>query len=146
MESEYQHSVRQYNKDRDFSYIYHALKSYGMKEDEMIFEEANTFLTDYGFFSVLFILMEDEIVPVLKHFYVDPDKRSFDTAHALYSTFRDMMLEMGFLYFIASRLEHEENYKALFKYRGASRPFAVRDDTQFYLIPLRRMRHEENLH
>jgi len=113
------------NKD----YIYNALKSEGLTDDQITFEKDRTVQTDEGFFSWRL----EHGYPYITHFYVDKNKRNHRSALALWKAFkRDVE---GHDFIIAEVLPEKEYLNRFCLFLTQGRPhYAEVEGRKYYFI------------
>ena len=116
---------------KDYDYIYQALKSEGLRQEEMTFEFDNTFIVDGGFFSYTI----NHNYPQITHFYVDKNKRSLKTARQMLKTFRQIIIEAGYLFYIMEVPDNKQYFKKIVRYlRGVE--FDRANGSSYYYAPV----------
>ena len=122
--------MRRYQK-ADRGYIYKSLKSENLRDDQMSFEQDNTFLNDTGFFSYRM----EHGYPYITHFYIDKDKRNHLTALKLLKDFKEKIKEEGYTAFIVEVLEEKQYLSRLVMWLNRRRkPYAEVDGNKYYLV------------
>ena len=136
MEVEHKHSMRLYQVE-DYNYIHSALAAEGITERGMCFETGVTVVFDFGFFSYSMLDKMGEPAPMLNHFYVDPDKRELSKVIKMLKVFQKLV--SNYHYFIAHVTDEKDYMKSFLQYQGG-RPYMKRGDTEYYVVPLRRVK------
>ena len=116
---------------KDYDYIYQALKSEGLKREEMTFELDNTFIVDSGFFAYKM----DGKYPRITHFYIDRDKRSMKAARKMLKVFRQIIMEAGYSFYIMEAPDNKSYIKSLIRYLGGKK-FDETDKSSYYYAPV----------
>ena len=120
-------NIRLY-EEKDYNYIYQALKSEGLKREEMTFELDNTFIVDSGFFAYKI----DGKYPRITHFYIDKDKRSMRAARKMLKIFRQIIMEAGYLFYIMEAPDDKLYMKSLIRYLGGKKFIEVNKSSYYY--------------
>ena len=101
-------------KCTDTEYMKAALSSEGFAESRMKFDECLNVKTQIGFFS---IELDPELkYPVLTHFFVDQDKRSYRESLKQFQLFTDFMIKEGIAFFIVEAPEENTSVKSFIKW------------------------------
>ena len=116
---------------KDYDYIYQALKSEGLKREEMTFELDNTFIVDSGFFAYRM----DGKYPRITHFYIDKDKRSMTAARKMLKIFRQIIMEAGCLFYIMEVPDNKRYLKKIVRYLKGVR-FSITGGSSYYYAPV----------
>jgi hypothetical protein len=120
--------VRLYEPEKDYDYIYQALKAEGLKRIEMTFELDNTFIVDNGFFSYT----TDGEYPRITHFYIDKDKRSMKTARKMLKLFRRFVMFAGYLFYIIEVPDNKLYLKRIARYLKGIKYDELNGSTYYY--------------
>lgn len=116
---------------KDYSYIYQALKSEGLKREEMTFELDNTFIVDSGFFAYKI----DGKYPRITHFYINKDKRSLQSARKMLKIFRQIIMEAGYLFYIMEVPDSKRYLKKIVRYLKGVK-FSRINESSYYYAPV----------
>lgn len=120
--------MRLYIPEKDYDYIYQALKSEGLKRTEMTFELDNTFVMDNGFFSYKI----DGEYPRITHFYIDKDKRSMKAARKMLKAFRQLIIGTGYLFYIMEVPDNKLYLNKIVQYLKGIKFGAINGSTYYY--------------
>jgi hypothetical protein len=115
-----------------FYKLYRALQDEGLKDDDMVFADNMTFVSELGFFTLRF----DLEVPQVVHFLVWKEKRSYQNCIRLYRELKKILITLGFVKFIA--LVERDFWLKLFKVWGDIKLFEDRGNKKFYIINIGR--------
>lgn len=124
-------TVRLYEPDKDYDYIYQALKSEGLKRIEMRFELDNTFIVDNGFFSYRI----DGKYPRITHFYIDKDKRSMEAARKMLKIFRRLIMFTGYSFYIMEVPDNKRYLESIVRYLKSVK-FDKSNGSTYYYAPI----------
>lgn len=116
--------------------LYRALQDEGLSENQMSFERDICYVLPIGFFSFRF----EHGKPFLVHFIVFKECRSLGNAMALYHVFRNVIVSLGFISFIAfvdERLFFDKLIRWVARDKDL-KPYIVQDNIKFYYVTCRR--------
>lgn len=116
---------------KDYSYIYQALKSEGLKREEMTFELDNTFMFDSGFLSYRITGK----YPLITHFYIDKDKRSLRAARTMLKLFRQSIMRAGHLFYILEVPNNKRYMEVLVRYLKGKK-YNEANNSSYYYVPV----------
>jgi len=116
-----------------FYKLYRALQDEGIPDDEMVFENNPTFVSDLGFFTLRF----DQEIPQVVHFLVWKNKRSYYNLINLYRNLKGILIQLGFVRFIAA--VPDKFWLKLSRLWGKDvKMYAEKDNIQYYTVRIGR--------
>ena len=115
-----------------FYKLYRALQDEGLKDEEMVFADNMTLVSDIGFFTLRF----DLEIPQIVHFLTWKEKRTYQNGIRLYREAKKVLIALGFVKFIA--LDEKAFWLKLFKLWGEAKLFEDRGSKKFYIINIGR--------
>lgn len=125
--------ARPYNPERDFNYVYDALKSEGLHSKEMTFKTDITVITDIGFFT--YTKESRYRFPFLHHFYVNRNQRNLKNFLRLLRKLKDTMFLLGFSMFVAQQPKDKPHLGQFIKFAKGVKLFTEKGCT-YYLVPV----------
>ena len=116
--------------------LFRALQDEGYEESQMSFEEDICYVLPIGFFSFRF----ENGHPFLVHFLIFKEHRSLNNAIALYRVFRNIIVSLGLVSFIALA-SREKFFETFFKWVARDKslePYMTHNNIKCYYITWRR--------
>jgi hypothetical protein len=123
--------IRQYDPEKDYDYVYNALKAEGLKKFEMRIGLDMMFILEDGFFSYRI----GDRYPRLIHFVINKDKRSMKTARKMLKFFRRMVMEGGYLFYIVEVSKDTQYITRFIQYLKGVK-FEEHEYSMHYYVPL----------
>jgi hypothetical protein len=116
-----------------FYKLYRALQDEGLKDEEMVFADNMTFVSELGFFTLRF----DQEIPQVVHFLVWKENRSYYNGIRLYRELKRILIQLGIVQFIA--LADKPFWLKLFKVWGKDVKFhSKKGNNKFYTVRIGR--------
>lgn len=113
--------------------LYRALQDEGIPEKDMVFEDEITMVSDLGFFTIRIV----ENIAQVVHFLVWPEKRVWHNSIRLYRDIKNILIDLGFVSFIAASPVGHKSWPQLFCICGGKKSvklYAEKDNIQYYVI------------
>jgi hypothetical protein len=116
-----------------FYKLYRALQDEGLKDEDMVFADNMTFVSDLGFFTLRF----DQEIPQVVHFLVWDNVRSYYNGIRLYRELKRILIQLGIVQFIA--LVDKPFWLKLFKVWGKDvKRHSEKGNNKFYTVRIGR--------
>lgn len=120
-----------------FYKLYRALQDEGIADEEMVFEQEMTLVSDLGFCTLRFT----QDIPQIVHFLVWKEKRTWHNSIRHYRDVKNVLISLGITSFIATMPKEDSRWPIFFKLWGGEknmRLYAEKDNILNYVIHIGR--------